>query len=85
MNDWILLPIILIAIASGWYFGRRERKGSRYYELGLRHLLNDEPDRAVATLVTELNVDNDNIDTIGRIILKSDNNTIEKMLNIVCP
>ena len=63
MNDWILLPLILIAIAAGWYLGRRERKSSRYYELGLRHLLNDEPDQAVATLVTELNVDHDNIDT----------------------
>ena len=63
MNDWILLPLILIAIAAGWYLGRRERKSSRYYELGLRHLLNDQPDQAVATLVTELNVDNDNIDT----------------------
>ena len=63
MSDWLLLPLILLAIGIGWYLGRRERKGSRYYELGLRHLLNDEPDQAVATLVTELNVDNDNVDT----------------------
>ena len=63
MSDWLLLPLIVLAIGVGWYLGRRERKSSRYYELGLRHLLNDEPDQAVATLVTELNVDNDNVDT----------------------
>ena len=63
MSDWLVLPLILLAIAIGWALGRRERKRSRYYEMGLRHLLNDEPDEAVATLVTELDVETDSIDT----------------------
>ncbi|MDA0761666.1 MAG: lipopolysaccharide assembly protein LapB [Proteobacteria bacterium] len=64
MTDWpLLLILLLLAIAVGWYLGRRERKRSHYYEMGLRHLLNDEPDQAVATLVTELDFEKDSIDT----------------------
>ena len=54
---------MVFALAIGWTLGRRERKQSKSYELGLRHLLNEQQDEAVETLVEALRVDQDNIDT----------------------
>ena len=51
-----------MALAIGWTPGRRGKQ-SKSYELGLRHLLNEQQDEAVETLVEALRVDQDNIDT----------------------
>ena len=53
METWLLYPLIVIAVGMGWWLGRRERKSvepvpANYYQ-GLNFLLNEEPDRAVAT------------------------------------
>ena len=63
MNELALLLLVVVALAIGWGLGRRERKQSKSYELGLRHLLNEQQDEAVETLVEALRVDQDNIDT----------------------
>ena len=63
IDGGLLVFLVLGAVGLGWFLGRRERKRSHYYEMGLRHLLNDEPDQAVATLVTELDFEKDSIDT----------------------
>ena len=54
MNELALLLLVVIALAIGWGLGRRERKQSKSYELGLRHLLNEQQDEAVETLVEAL-------------------------------
>ena len=63
MKELALLLLLVLALAIGWTLGRRERKQSKSYELGLRHLLNEQQDEAVETLVEALRVDQDNIDT----------------------
>ena len=63
MKELALLLLLVFALAIGWTLGRRERKHSKSYELGLRHLLNEQQDEAVETLVEALKVDQDNIDT----------------------
>jgi len=63
MESWILWLLFVFAIAAGWWLGRRERKQSRSLELGLRHLLNDQHDQAVAALVGELEFLSDNVET----------------------
>jgi len=63
MSELGLMLLFMVALGIGWALGRRERKNSRSYELGLRHLLNEQQDEAVETLVEALRVDQDNIDT----------------------
>jgi len=63
MESWILWLLFVFAIAAGWGLGRRERKQPRSLELGLRHLLNDQHDQAVAALVGELEFLSDNVET----------------------
>jgi len=63
MSELGLMLLFMVALGCGWALGRRERKNSRSYELGLRHLLNEQQDEAVETLVEALRVDQDNIDT----------------------
>ncbi len=68
METWLLYVLIVIAIGSGWWLGRRERNKRpatatpNYYE-GLNHLLNEEPDRAVATFINDLEVNADTLET----------------------
>lgn len=68
MENWLLYILIVGAIAIGWWLGRRERSGSaetvgpNYYE-GLNYLLKEEPDRAVATFVRDLEVNPDTLET----------------------
>ncbi len=68
MENWLLYILIVGAIAIGWWLGRRERSGSaetmgpNYYE-GLNYLLKEEPDRAVATFVRDLEVNSDTLET----------------------
>ena len=68
METWLLYLLIVFAIGSGWWLGRRER-GKRadsldpkYYQ-GLNFLLNEEPDRAVATFIDDLEVNSDTLET----------------------
>ncbi len=68
METWLLYLLIVVAIGSGWWLGRRERtKRSatampNYFE-GLNHLLNEEPDRAVATFINDLEVNAETLET----------------------
>ncbi|XOV89518.1 MAG: lipopolysaccharide assembly protein LapB [Pseudomonadota bacterium] len=69
MENWLLYILVVAAIAIGWWLGRRERVAKRpemlgpnYYE-GLNHLLNEEPDRAVATFIQDLEVNSDTLET----------------------
>ena len=67
-NSLLLYAIIVAAISIGWWLGRRERVknarrvGPNYYE-GLNYLLNEEPDRAVATFIDNLEVNEDTLET----------------------
>ena len=68
MDNWLLYLIIVVAIAIGWWMGRRERTkssevlGPNYYQ-GLNYLLNEEPDRAVSTFIDNLEVNDDTLET----------------------
>jgi lipopolysaccharide assembly protein B len=64
--------MIVFAIGCGWWLGRRERSksvdslghryGQKYYQ-GLNYLLNEEPDRAVAAFIDDLDVNIDTLET----------------------
>ena len=72
MENWLLYVLIVAAIGIGWWMGRRERvkdtgtgsppPSNNYYQ-GLNYLLNEEPDRAVATFIEDLEVNPDTLDT----------------------
>ncbi|HKI74016.1 MAG TPA: lipopolysaccharide assembly protein LapB, partial [Pseudomonadales bacterium] len=68
MENWLLYTLMVAAIGIGWWLGRRERVkrpetlGPNYYQ-GLNYLLNEEPDRAVATFIEDLEVNNDTLET----------------------
>ena len=68
METWLLYVLIVAAIGSGWWLGRRERSkntdsiGSKYYQ-GLNFLLNEEPDRAVASFIDDLEVNPETLET----------------------
>lgn len=69
MDNWLLYGLIVGAIGVGWLLGRRERPNSKessyspnYYQ-GLNYLLNEEPDRAVAPFLEDLEVNNDTLET----------------------
>ena len=73
MEDWLLYLLIVAAIGIGWWLGRRELSGGpgnvppetlgpNYYN-GLNYLLNEEPDRAVAAFIQELEVNQDTLET----------------------
>ncbi|MHB0774302.1 lipopolysaccharide assembly protein LapB [Halomonas sp. WWR20] len=74
MLDPLLLALLVAAIAIGWWLGRVEhgsqrkrsrddRALSRDYFVGLNHLLNEQPDRAIETFVQALEVNSDTIET----------------------
>ncbi|UYG02123.1 lipopolysaccharide assembly protein LapB [Halomonas sp. LR3S48] len=73
MPDALLLVLLVAAVAIGWWLGRRERQGSherpppntlsRDYFVGLNYLLNEQPDRAIETFVSALEVNSETIDT----------------------
>ena len=68
MDNWLLYVLIVTAIAIGWWLGRRERSkapetlGPNYYQ-GVNYLLNDQPDRAVAAFIEDLDVGPDTLET----------------------
>ncbi|SEL45620.1 lipopolysaccharide assembly protein LapB [Halomonas daqiaonensis] len=73
MPDVFLLALLVVAVATGWWLGRRERQGSgkaaqpptlpRDYFVGLNYLLNDQQDRAIETFIGALEVNSDTIET----------------------
>src|SRR5690554_6553483 len=73
MFDALLLVLLVVAVAIGWWLGRREREGSRNsapastlsrdYFVGLNYLLNEQPDRAIETFIGALEVNSETIDT----------------------
>ncbi len=72
MDNWLLYILIVAAIGIGWWLGRREFSGGHgkapetlgpnYYN-GLNYLLNEEPDRAVAAFIQDLEVNQDTLET----------------------
>ncbi|WP_136246905.1 lipopolysaccharide assembly protein LapB [Halomonas borealis] len=73
MTDVLLLALLLVAVAIGWWLGRRERRATapssrsstlaRDYFVGLNYLLNDQQDRAIETFIGALEVNSDTIET----------------------
>lgn len=68
VENWLLYILMVAAIGIGWWLGRRERAkrpdtlGPNYYQ-GLNYLLNEQPDRAVATFIQDLEVNSDTLET----------------------
>ncbi|MGP9663877.1 lipopolysaccharide assembly protein LapB [Halomonas sp. AOP22-C1-8] len=76
MHDVMLLGLLLVAIAIGFglgirYAARRHRQAptappsqlSREYFVGLNYLLNEQPDEAINTFISALDVNSDTVDT----------------------
>ncbi|ADJ27159.1 lipopolysaccharide assembly protein LapB [Nitrosococcus watsonii] len=70
MIEWLLL-LLPVAAASGWLAGKRSAEtvnaGSHSqlnsaYFAGLNHLLNEQPDKAIDTLLNVLEVDSDTVE-----------------------
>jgi len=69
---WVLLCLLPLAAASGWYVRGRVQDDSADaapgtvnadYLRGISHLVNDDADRAIETFVRLLDVDNDTAET----------------------
>lgn len=72
MSDALLLALLVAAVATGWWLGRRERPSTsrppspslaRDYFVGLNYLLNDQQDQAIETFIGALEVNSDTIET----------------------
>ncbi len=72
MPEWVLLLLLVAAIAIGYTLGRIERGKKRNkiagdlsqnYFLGLNYLLNDQTDEAIDTFVRSLDVTSDSVET----------------------
>lgn len=73
MPDVLLLALLVVAIAAGWWLGRRERRDrggdaappslARDYFVGLNYLLNDQQDQAIETFIGALEVNSDTVET----------------------
>jgi lipopolysaccharide biosynthesis regulator YciM len=68
VENGLLYILVLVAIATGWWLGRRERSkptpsAGANYITGLNYLLNEEPDRAVSTFVKDLEVNAHTLET----------------------
>jgi len=73
MPDVFLLALLVVAVAIGWWLGRREGKRgartaappalARDYFVGLNYLLNDQQDKAIETFIGALEVNSETIET----------------------
>ncbi len=72
MHPELLLLLLPIAAASGWWAARRSVRAEKgecvgdagpVYFRGLNHLLNEEPDKAIDAFVEMLEVDSDTVET----------------------
>lgn len=67
------LPLFILAVASGWYAGRRDTHYvgkqndrlnlSQAYFRGLNFLLNEQPDKAIEVFIEVLEVNSDTVET----------------------
>ena len=74
---WLMLPL---GAALGWYLARRwprpheqETRGSSEYLTGLTHLVNQDPDQAIAAFVKAVEVDDETVElhlTLGSLFRK---------------
>ncbi|MBT8138376.1 MAG: lipopolysaccharide assembly protein LapB [Gammaproteobacteria bacterium] len=70
MDDFALLGLLTLAIAIGFFLGRRSQREQKngftpdknYYQ-GLNYLLNEEPDKAVEEFVASLDVNSHTLET----------------------
>lgn len=73
MSDLLMLLLLVIAIAIGYFLGRRSTRKkdpgpalgffSQNYFKGLNQLLNEEPDAAIDTFIEALEVNSDTLET----------------------
>jgi len=70
MNDWLLLVVLLLAVAIGWLLGRFGSKKpvlgqekSEDYLRGLDFVLQEQPDEAIDEFLTHLAVNSETVDT----------------------
>lgn len=74
IQDILLLALLILALATGWWLGRRDKQGktpppgttpdlSKDYFIGLNYLLNEQPDEAIDTFVKALEVNSDTVET----------------------
>jgi lipopolysaccharide biosynthesis regulator YciM len=74
VDNYLLIVPLFIAVAVGWWLGRRERKErskeqskrlysniSRDYFTGLDYLLNERTDEAIESFIKALEVNSDTI------------------------
>ena len=74
---WLMLPL---GAALGWYLARRwprphehETRGSSEYLTGLTHLVNQDPDQAIAAFVKAVEIDDETVElhlTLGGLFRK---------------
>ena len=77
-----LIPLFFVAIAAGFFLGRRESKRrqrrrmaslSKDYVAGINFFLNEEPDKGIEALLKGLNVGEEALDThlsLGKLFRK---------------
>ena len=75
MQELMFLGLFVLALAIGWFLGRREAikvgfmlkpHGSavdRQYFIGLNYLLNEQPDEAIETFIRALEVNPETVET----------------------
>ncbi|MGB0466389.1 MAG: lipopolysaccharide assembly protein LapB [Pontibacterium sp.] len=71
VNNYLLIVPLFLAVAAGWWLGRRERENqrsqrlqntiSRDYFTGLDYLLNERTDEAIESFIKALEVNSDTI------------------------
>lgn len=80
MNDYLVFALLFVAIAIGWYLGRRSQAKSvsapdlpgQYYK-GLNYLLDGKPDGAVDAFINALEVNSETLEThiaLGNLLRK---------------
>jgi lipopolysaccharide assembly protein B len=80
VNDYLVFTLFLIAIAIGWYLGRRGQSKAvntpdlpgQYYK-GLNYLLDGKPDGAVDAFINALEVNSETLEThiaLGNLLRK---------------
>ncbi|EDY87707.1 tetratricopeptide TPR_2 repeat protein [gamma proteobacterium HTCC5015] len=91
MIEWLLPPVVLVALLAGWFAGRgalrREqnkpvRLSADYYR-GLNYLLNEKPDQALDVFLRLVEVDHETVEThitLGKLFRKR--GEIEKAIRV---
>lgn len=80
MNDYLVFALLFIAIAIGWFLGRRSQRQalaaadlpSQYYR-GLNYLLDGRPDGAIDAFIDALEVNSETLEThiaLGNLLRK---------------